>query len=744
MIAWVALAAYLLLAIGTYSVGDPGWSSTGNGAGISNSAGSTGAWIADVLLSLFGYVSYLFPVLLGFRAWALVRDRQSPFVFDWLLVSIRSVGFVLVVLAGTGLLAIKGSATTLLPFGIGGMLGETLAQVCQRAFGLPGSQLLLVALLLFGVTIFTDLSWARLLETTGRLTLTALGRVAPLAGTALARLPRREPASEQDGRSGSGPGTPASARELTADELDEGNARKRRARREPVLDDAPMDLPAAPGARVTPGIGNAPQVRTTPEIRLPEKRKEAQGERLQREKQGALFNAAAGTTLPPLGLLDMADKSKQRGFSAEALEAMSRLLEIKLRDFGVEAKVVSVLPGPVITRFEIQPAPGVKVSRISNLVKDLARSLAVISVRVVEVIPGKSVVGIEIPNEDRETVLLGDVLASRAYEASKSPLTLALGNDISGEPMVVDLARMPHLLVAGTTGSGKSVGVNAMLLSLLYKSTPADVRLIMVDPKMLELSVYEGIPHLLTPVVTDMKDAANGLRWCVAEMERRYKLMAALGVRNLAGFNRKVLDAMEAGRADRGPVLDARPHGVHHRGGAARHAADAGAAARDRGRDRRIRRHDDDRRQEGRGADRAHRAEGARRRHPPDPRDPAPLGRRDHRPDQGQHPDAHGLPGVLEDRFAHHPRPGRRRAAARATATCSTCRPAAACRSACTAPSSPTPRCTAWSRTCARARAPTTSRASSRRAPPRRWRCFRARPATIPRATASTTRRCAS
>jgi S-DNA-T family DNA segregation ATPase FtsK/SpoIIIE len=248
----------------------------------------------------------------------------------------------------------------------------------------------------------------------------------------------------------------------------------------------------------------------------------------------------------------MADKSKQRGFSAEALEAMSRLLEIKLRDFGVEATVVSVLPGPVITRFEIQPAPGVKVSRISNLVKDLARSLAVISVRVVEVIPGKSVVGIEIPNEDRETVLLGDVLASRAYEASKSPLTLALGYDISGEPTVVDLARMPHLLVAGTTGSGKSVGVNAMLLSLLYKSTPADVRLIMVDPKMLELSVYEGIPHLLTPVITDMKDAANGLRWCVAEMERRYKLMAAMGVRNLAGFNRKVLDAMEAGE----PIAD--------------------------------------------------------------------------------------------------------------------------------------------------------------------------------------------
>ncbi|HNC70048.1 MAG TPA: DNA translocase FtsK, partial [Pseudomonadales bacterium] len=256
--------------------------------------------------------------------------------------------------------------------------------------------------------------------------------------------------------------------------------------------------------------------------------------------------------LPALDLLDMADRSKQRGYSTEALEAMSRLLEVKLRDFGIEAAVVSVLPGPVITRFEIQPAPGVKVSRISNLVKDLARSLAVVSVRVVEVIPGKSVVGVEIPNEDRETVLLGDVLASRAYEMSRSPLTLALGYDIAGEPMVVDLARMPHLLVAGTTGSGKSVGVNAMLLSLLYKSTPSDVRLILVDPKMLELSVYEGIPHLLTPVITDMKDAANGLRWCVAEMERRYRLMAAMGVRNLAGFNRKIQDAIDAGE----PISD--------------------------------------------------------------------------------------------------------------------------------------------------------------------------------------------
>ena len=235
------------------------------------------------------------------------------------------------------------------------------------------------------------------------------------------------------------------------------------------------------------------------------------------------------------------------------MQALSRLLELKLKDYGIEAEVSSVFPGPVITRFEIQPAAGVKVSRITSLAKDLARSLAVISVRVVEVIPGKSVVGIEIPNVDRETVKMSEVLKSAAYDESQSVLSLALGQDISGVPVVQDLAKMPHLLVAGTTGSGKSVGLNAMILSLLFKSSPEEVRMIMVDPKMLELAVYEGIPHLLTPVVTDMKDASNALRWCVAEMERRYRLMASLGVRNVSGFNRKVKDAKKAGEPLRDP-----------------------------------------------------------------------------------------------------------------------------------------------------------------------------------------------
>jgi S-DNA-T family DNA segregation ATPase FtsK/SpoIIIE len=286
--------------------------------------------------------------------------------------------------------------------------------------------------------------------------------------------------------------------------------------------------------------------RTPPKIKPPSLL-EAPGRKAEREKQQPLFELGDLMPMPPLDLLDPPTSSGPRGYSNSELESLSRLLELKLADFNITAEVVSVYPGPVVTRFEIQPAAGVKVSRISNLSKDLARSLAVNSVRVVEVIQGKSVVGIEIPNADRQTVNFRDVLSSSTFEEAKSPLTLALGHDISGSPVVADLSKMPHVFVAGTTGSGKSVGVNCMLVSLLYKATPDELRLILVDPKMLELSVYDGIPHLLTPVITDMKDAANGLRWCVAEMERRYKLMSLLGVRNLAGYNRKVNDAQRSG-----------------------------------------------------------------------------------------------------------------------------------------------------------------------------------------------------
>ena len=385
-------------------------------------------------------------------------------------------------------------------------------------------------------------------------------------------------------------------------------------------------------------------------------------ERAEKERQVPLFDPPQATELPPLDLLD--DPGRQEpSYSAEALEAMSRLVELKLKDFGVEVEVVAVHPGPVVTRFEMRPAPGVKASQITALAKDLARALSTISVRVVEVIPGKSVMGLEIPNEKREIVTLGEIIRSKAYDEVASPLALALGKDIGGLPVVADLARMPHLLIAGTTGSGKSVAINAMVLSLLYKSTAEHVRLIMIDPKMLELSVYEGIPHLLSPVVTDMKQAANALRWCVAEMERRYQLMAALGVRNIAGYNRRVKDSIDEGKPIPDPVLHAaRRQRPGHR--PERDSQSRAAAVRRRDH-RRARRPDDDRRQEGRGTDRAAGAEGARLGHPPGARHAASFGRCDHRADQGQHPHAHRLPGLRQGRLAHDPGSDGRRIAAR-------------------------------------------------------------------------------
>ncbi len=502
LIAFVAICLYLLLALMTYSSDDPGWSSTGSGGNIANIGGPAGAFIADIFFSLFGYLSYLFPFMLAYQAWRVFRLRDQENNFDWVMFCLRFVGLCLVMVSGTGLISMhSGFEAASLSFTQGGILGSEIGRAIDGVFGFVGGSLILAALFLFGLTIFTDLSWFAVMDGVGWLVINGSAWVRNFVQDFISN--RKE------------------KREVEAAKQERWTAVEKNIAKEAV--------------RVPPTITEAPK-KPQPSVRI------------QKEKQGSLFETASVGELPKISLLENANPPDDRAFSKESLEAMSRLLELKLQDFGVSAEVVSVLPGPVVTRFEIQPAPGVKVSRITNLAKDLARSLAVISVRVVEVIPGKSVVGIEIPNEHREMVRLSEVLASRQFEMAKSPVTLALGHDISGQPVIVDLAKMPHLLVAGTTGSGKSVGINVMLLSLLYKSAPKDVRLILVDPKMLELSVYEGIPHLLTPVITDMKDASNGLRWCVGEMERRYKLMAAMGVRNLAGFNRKVEDAEKAGK----------------------------------------------------------------------------------------------------------------------------------------------------------------------------------------------------
>jgi DNA segregation ATPase FtsK/SpoIIIE, S-DNA-T family len=509
LIGWIALCSILLLALLSYSPVDPGWSHTGTRTEISNAVGLAGAWFADIFYALFGVMAYLFPALLAVRAIQILKNyilREAQ-PFDSVTFTLRVIGFLLVMISATSLANIQyAEVHNSYPFGVGGILGNKIGDATMAVFSYVGSTMVLLSLFLFGLTVFVDISWIALID---RLGIAAINFY-----------------------------------DISRSKLTEWQmARRERA----------QSREASIERQVKVEIETKKQkLRVPPTIQTP-KPKPIASKRIEREKQQPLFeDGPVVGTLPQINLLDPADDNSGSGYSADSLEHLSRLLEHKLLDFGIKADVVEVLPGPVVTRFEIQPAAGIKVSRISGLAKDLARSMAVISVRVVEVIPGKSVVGIEIPNEKRQMVRLSEILSSEAYDRSSSPVTLALGHDIAGSPVVADLGRMPHLLVAGTTGSGKSVGINTMLLSLLFKASPEEVKLILIDPKMLELSVYDGIPHLLTPVITDMKDAASGLRWCVGEMERRYKLMAALGVRNLAGYNRKIEDAIKAGN----PITD--------------------------------------------------------------------------------------------------------------------------------------------------------------------------------------------
>lgn len=520
LIALGGVSLFLLIALWSHHPGDPGWSHAGAGDVVRNQGGLVGAWVADISLYLFGQFAYLFPVMVGYGGWVVFREGAEELFSDYFHLSVRFVGFVFTLVTGCGLFWVRGHGPAAeLPHDAGGILGDVVGTASLTSFGDVGGVLLMIALFFTGITLFTNLSWVWLMDRTGAWTLRAW--------------------------------------DWLSLRLDEGRdyVRGLRAKRErvAVIREEAEKHEARPPPRIEPRI-----VEEAPSVRV------------EREKQEPLFDRSTQTTLPELSLLD-SPTGRDGGYSAEALEAMSRQVELKLRDFNIEVEVVAVHPGPVITRFELQPAPGIKASRITNLAKDLARSLSTVSVRVVEVIPGKTVIGLEIPNERRELVSLSDILKSDVYDRSSSKLTLALGKDIAGQPTVVDLAKMPHLLVAGTTGAGKSVALNAMILSLLYKSTPADVRLIMIDPKMLELSVYEGIPALLAPVVTDMKEASNALRWCVAEMERRYRLMAALGVRNIGGYNRKVGEAAGKGKpltdplfqpveeGDEAPALEALP-----------------------------------------------------------------------------------------------------------------------------------------------------------------------------------------
>ncbi|WP_412754456.1 DNA translocase FtsK [Legionella donaldsonii] len=520
-------AFFMILALSTYQTTDPGWSHANKGnIGIGNAGGQVGAYIADGLYFIFGYLAYLLPFCFAYVAWLILKDLRALRIVNRLAMFLRASGLVFLMIGSCGLLSLSSIAPIDAVHSAGGILGSFVSGGFDYALNTQGAALLLFAILLVGITLLTGLSWVGATELLGFYSATLLNRGfrglvrgSRFIRAVIKRFREREKSTVVK--------SSKPTRRLIG-----GKKEKPVVVNIPSLE--PLDsVIKTPSPVVTPSIPAPSILKSVKEPVRPVAKPPAQ---------------APTGSLPALSLLDKGRPGKvMGGYTHQELETVSREVEQHLLDFGIQADVVAVHPGPVITRFELQLAAGIKVSKLSALAKDLARSLSVTSVRVVEVIPGKTVVGLELPNQQRDMVSLSEVLSADVYQQSHSPLTLALGVDIAGHPMVVDLAKMPHLLVAGTTGSGKSVGINAMILSLLFKSTPEQVRLIMVDPKMLELSVYDGIPHLLTPVVTDMKEAASALRWCVGEMERRYRLMASLGVRNLAGFNAKIAEAEAKG-----------------------------------------------------------------------------------------------------------------------------------------------------------------------------------------------------
>ncbi|MDP2006232.1 MAG: DNA translocase FtsK 4TM domain-containing protein, partial [Rubrivivax sp.] len=493
-LAWLLFVLALL----THHAGDAAFSTSGNGEALRNKAGLLGARLSDMALFLFGYSAWwLVPVTA--RAWLsalanLLRGPspmpRPPRVLFWL-------GLALLLAASCALEWTRLYRwEALLPGHAGGVLGYVLGPLSMRWLGFAGSGVLWIALGVAGSAMALRFSWLHLADAIG-------------AGVDRLRESRQDKRdAEEDRRLG----------ELAARE------------REAVVEEQRIEVQEHVPLVIEPVAAALPP-----------------SQRVAKERQKPLFAELVDTKLPQVDLLDAVSGRQESTVTPESIEMTSRLIEKKLKDFGVEVRVVAASPGPVITRYEIEPATGVKGSQVVGLARDLARSLSLVSIRVVEVIPGKNYMALELPNARRQTIKLSEILGSDVYNDSASMLTIGLGKDIVGKPIVADLAKMPHCLVAGTTGSGKSVGINAMILSLLYKAEARDVRLILIDPKMLEMSVYEGIPHLLAPVVTDMKQAANALNWCVGEMERRYKLMSALGVRNLSGFNSKINEAKKAG-----------------------------------------------------------------------------------------------------------------------------------------------------------------------------------------------------
>ncbi|MBW4965568.1 DNA translocase FtsK 4TM domain-containing protein [Pseudoalteromonas sp. CR1] len=572
-------AIFILCALISFDPADPSWSQTGEFRNVKNITGTAGAWVADILLLTFGWLAYLVPAAIQLFGYLLFKQPHRILQLDYTTLALRVIGLALFVTSATAISSIN--FDDIYNFSSGGVVGDVIATAMMPAFNFTGTSILLLCFFFAGLTLLTGVSWVDFVDYLGDLMVRLyrfitsyikgwINRERIAANTSNDNVDAQfnddlteqleapvEAKNDSPQKAINKPQTPFTEPQISDDyspfdELDDildqeiGFS---------AIDDEPMDTAAAlnaldqsqvvePEKPVTTVVSPArPMPKAKPAYQPPPTAKEKFEQLLDQEPPPG--------PLPSLDLLDRPDKAKNP-ISQEELDVVSRLVETKLLDFNVQATVVGVYPGPVVTRFELDLAPGIKVSKITGLSKDLARSLSAISVRVVEVIPGKTYIGIELPNKHREIVRLSEVINAPKFEQNPSPLTMVLGKDIAGQPVCADLGKMPHLLVAGTTGSGKSVGVNVMILSLLYKSGPDDVRMIMIDPKMLELSVYEGIPHLLCEVVTDMKEAANALRWCVGEMERRYKLMSALGVRNLKGYNQKVLDAKEAGY----PIMD--------------------------------------------------------------------------------------------------------------------------------------------------------------------------------------------
>lgn len=508
VLGFFAVALFLLISLVTFSNEDAGWTHSGAVQSVTNACGVFGAWLADFTLSFFGLIAYLFPVIISWHGYLLygkARPRQQK-----MTIALQWLGSIATIVSGAALLYLYVLRVGVeLPGSTGGILGQETGDAVLILFGNSGATLFLIVLLLSGITLATELSWVAFIDLIGKYTVF----VCRIVGHTVTNLwQERSNNSVQSF----------------------------------------VDISEKPETRSKSSVKAIANVKAVSSVEKDLVQIEKNSKQPQKQPTPK-YNLSEGV-LPSLALLDERD-NRVTGYSQVDLEEMSRLVEDILADFNVAVAVVGFHPGPVITRFELQPAAGVKVSRISSLSKDLARALSVTSVRIVEIIPGKSVVGLEIPNREREMVTLRELLVSPVFEKAKSLLTLAMGKDISGAPLVADLGKMPHALVAGTTGSGKSVAINTMILSLLYKATPEQVRLIMIDPKMLELSVYEGIPHLLTPVVTDMKEASNALRWAVAEMERRYKLMSKMGVRNIAGYNHLIDEAAARGETIRDPMF---------------------------------------------------------------------------------------------------------------------------------------------------------------------------------------------